>query len=101
MRFPNIRRIIRRGQEEIQVEDKDQSNRVPNPQVGIHQPHRETLGTKEAACLMKYQLAQIVRRSIGASVVGEAGLVMGVLKKGTKLMPVQRRIEYKELERQR
>ena len=48
---------------------------------------------------MKYQLAQIVRRNIGASVVGEARLVMGVAKRGTKLKIVQRRIEHKELER--
>ena len=48
----------------------------------------------------KYELAQIVRRSIGARVAREARLVMGVAKKGTKLKTVRRRVEHKELEHQ-
>ncbi|GFZ10841.1 hypothetical protein Acr_22g0002390 [Actinidia rufa] len=45
--------------------------------------------------------SQIVKRSIGGSVVGEERLVMGVAKRGTKLKTIRRRIEHKELERQR
>ena len=47
---------------------------------------------------MKYQHAQLVRRSIGASVAWEVELVMGVAKRGTKLKTVQGGIEHKELE---
>ena len=47
---------------------------------------------------MKYQLAQIVKKSIRASVVGETRLVMGVAKRGTELETVQRRVEHKELD---
>ena len=68
MRCLSIGRVIRRGQEKIQAEDKVQNGRVLSLQVEIHYPHQETSGTKEIAGLMKYQLAQIVRRSIGASV---------------------------------
>ena len=66
----------------------------------IHQPHEQTPGTKEALCTMKCQLAQIVRRSIEAHVVGDTWLVTGVVKRGTQLKNVQIKIEHKELERQ-
>ena len=69
--------------------------------MGIHQLHNETSGVKEVACPMKYQLAQNIRRSIGAHVIREAQLVIGVAKRGTKLKTIRRRIELKELERQR
>ena len=49
---------------------------------------------------MKYQLAQLVKRSIGASVAWEAMHVIGVAKQDTKLKIVRERIEHKELERQ-
>ena len=61
--------------------------------MGTHQPHGETPRIKEIACIMTYQLAQIIRRSIGASVIGKA--------KGVKGQIVQRRIEQKELKHQR
>ena len=83
------------------MEDKVQSGRVLDLQVEIHQPCRETPRIKEVAGPMKYQLAQIVRRSIGASVTWKTWLVMGVVKRGNKLKTVQRGIEHKELEHQR
>ena len=100
MRCLSVGRVIRRCQEEIQVEDKVQKDRVQDLQVEIHQPLEEALGTKEAPGLMKYQLAQIVKRSIGYSVAWEARLVIGVAKKDTKLKTVRRKIKHKKLERQ-
>ena len=49
---------------------------------------------------MSYRHVQLVRGSIGASVVREARLAMGVAKKGTRLEIVQREVEFKELEHQ-
>ena len=100
MRCLSIGRVIRRGQEKIQAEDKVQNGRVPNLQVEIHRPHGETPRIKEASCTMKYQLAQIIKRSIEASVIGEEKLVVGMAKRVTKLKIAPIRIEHKELERQ-
>ena len=68
MKCPNTWRTIRRDQEEIQIEDKVQNGRILDLVVGIHRPHRKTPRIKEVVGPMKYQLAQIVKRSIGASV---------------------------------
>ena len=57
MKCPNTERAIRKGQEEIQIEDKVQSDRVLDLLVGNHRPHRKTPRNKETACPMKYQLA--------------------------------------------
>ena len=99
MRVSNTERTIKRDREEIQSKDKFQNGRVLDLQVEIHRLHGKTLGTKEAACPMKYQLAHIVKRSIGTHVAWEARLIMGVAKRGTKLETVRRKIENKELER--
>ena len=48
---------------------------------------------------MKYQLAQLVKRSIGASVAWEAMHVIGVAKQDTKLKIVRERINHKGLKR--
>ena len=53
MRYLSIGRVIKRGQEKIQAEDKVQNDRVPDLQVGIHQLPEEASGTKEATGLMK------------------------------------------------
>ena len=66
----------------------------------IHQPHEETPEPKEATGLMKYQLAQIVKRSIRASFAWEAMHVIGMAKQDTKLRAIRGRIKHKELERQ-
>ena len=47
---------------------------------------------------MKYRYAQLVRRSIRASVAWKIKLVMYAAKKGTKLKIVQGGIKHKELE---
>ena len=47
---------------------------------------------------MKYRHAQLVKRSIVVSVAWEAELVMGAVKRGTKLNTIQGGIEHKELE---
>ena len=54
----------------------------------IHQPHGETPEPKEAVGPMKYQLVQIVRRSIRASVAWETMHVIGVAKQDTKLKTI-------------
>ena len=68
MKCPNTGRAVRRGQEGIRAEDKVQNGRVSNIQVEIHQPHNGTPGIKGVAVPMKYQLVQIIKRSIVVSV---------------------------------
>ena len=97
MKCPNIERTI--GQKEIRAKDKVQNGRVSNLQVQIHQPRREALETKEEVYPMQYQLAQIIRRNIGASVAWEAMHVICVAKQDTKLKTIQERIDHKGLER--
>ena len=100
MRHPNTGRATRNGLEEVQAEDKIQNGRVPDLQVKIHQPRGKTPGTKEASCIMKYQLAQIIKKSIGAHVVWETQLVMGVTKRGTELKIVRGRTQERKCQHQ-
>ena len=72
---------MRSNLEEVQAKDKIQNGRVLDIQVKIHQPHGKISSIVEASCIMKYQLAQIVKRSIETNVLGEAQLVMGVAKR--------------------
>ena len=71
MRVPNTGRITRRGQEDVKVEAKFQSDRVQDHRVGIHQPYKETLEIKEAADPMKYRHDRLVKRSIEVNVHGK------------------------------
>ena len=89
MRCLNFERTIRRGQEEIRAEDKVQKGKVQDRRVEIHQPRRGIPKFKEVIDPMSYRHVQLVRGSIGASVVREARLAMGVAKKGTRLEIVQ------------
>ncbi|GFZ14436.1 hypothetical protein Acr_24g0006260 [Actinidia rufa] len=98
MRCPNTGRVIRRGQEEIQAEDKVQRGKVMDLQVKIYQHYEKTSLIKEATCPMKYQPARIVGESIGVSVDLGVRFVISVDKRDAKLKIVRGGTEHKELE---